>query len=207
MLFLTLIAPLLLAASSVVADRHSFLARHSHNAIARQAGGSGTDCTSQCEAYNSAPSTCNNSFIEDGAQCFTCMIQAGTVSQEDAQDTLNGIIDTCDAAAQPVTSISLVGSGTQAVGAASAQVSVPSASAATPPTPTTSLKGEAGPTNAEKGGEPVATDSVSANSTASSASGGSPPAKTAASGTGYALKTKGWMTAVLAVLSFGVTML
>ncbi|KAJ7153241.1 hypothetical protein C8R46DRAFT_1119841, partial [Mycena filopes] len=164
MLFLTLSFHLLLAACSVVADSHSFLARHSHNAIARQAGGSGADCTSQCEAYNSAPSACNNSFIEDGAQCFTCMIQAGTVSQEDAQDTLNGIIDTCDAAAQSVTSISLAGSGTQAAGAASTQVSAPT-SEATPPTATTSPKGEAQPTDA--GGEPAATDSVSANSTAS----------------------------------------
>ncbi|KAJ7033553.1 hypothetical protein C8F04DRAFT_1234738 [Mycena alexandri] len=208
MVRITLLAPLFFSAHSVIATRHSFknvAARHP--IIARQAAGSGQDCTNACTAWNSDPDTCNSTVVNDIATCYNCMIQAGTETREDAQDFINEFVQSCDDSDESVTNITLSGS-TAALGSGSA-----SAPAVTP-APTTSTKGKAEPTDSEDsgdatdsddGGDPAPTDSTSANSSAS-ASGSSPPGSTAAAGTAYALTAQSGsataLTAVLVVLSF-----
>ncbi|KAJ7713432.1 hypothetical protein B0H16DRAFT_1743335 [Mycena metata] len=223
MVRLTLFVPLFFSAHAVIATRHSFkniAARHPSNLLARQAGGS--DCTNACAAWNADPGACNNTIVNDLARCYNCMIQAGTETQEDAQDFLNGtetavlftrstinaalpdFVSDCAADETPVTSIAL--SGSTAAGSASA----PAVTTA----PSSSTKGKAEPTESEDsgdatdsddGGDPAPTDSTSANSSAS-ASGSAPPGSTAAAGTGYAITAQSGrattLTAVLVVLSF-----
>ncbi|KAJ7137008.1 hypothetical protein C8R44DRAFT_869090 [Mycena epipterygia] len=176
---------------------------------------SDSDCTNECSAFDNEDDTCNNTVITDAATCYSCMIKAGTMTQEVAQENINEFVSDCDNDGQTVTNITITAGGSTPAGsgsssAPSVQTSAPAVKPTTTPSPTETDSEKESPTETDSTDSPDATDSAGNSSASASASGSSAPgasgaAANAGDGVGLTTKSAAVMSAVLVVLSAIVT--
>ncbi|KAJ7136967.1 hypothetical protein C8R44DRAFT_728900 [Mycena epipterygia] len=196
MVAFTLLLPLLFVTKYVpaIATKHGLALRQTSTS------GSDSDCNNECNILNNDFQTCNNTIVTDAVTCYSCMIKAGDITQEDAQDTLNEFILECDSNGQTVNNVTITADGSAPAGSGS--TSTTAVKPTKTPSPTETDSETESPTETDSTDSPDATDSAGNSSASASASGSSAgAAANAGDGVGLATKSAAVMSAVLVVVS------
>ncbi|KAJ6612259.1 hypothetical protein B0H10DRAFT_304585 [Mycena sp. CBHHK59/15] len=124
MLFLIALLPIL---SSVAAQSGPRL-----NGVARQTQDSG--CEDECNALTSAVSgqtgaaaICTQDVVNDYGSCYSCLVKDGSMTQQAAQQTVDGFVLGCKTGGHALTDITISADGSSSAGSGSGS---PAASAA-----------------------------------------------------------------------------
>ncbi|KAJ7910860.1 hypothetical protein B0H13DRAFT_1876323 [Mycena leptocephala] len=93
------------------------------------------------------PDACNTAYIQNAATCFTCQVEAGGLTQEEAQRQLNGTASTCGLIGKPVDPVTIPFNGSTSTGTTSTGTgsgSAPSNTAPSPPAGSSPAAGKTG---------------------------------------------------------------
>ncbi|KAF7368294.1 hypothetical protein MVEN_00150600 [Mycena venus] len=160
-------------------------------------------CTNVCAQFQDATiTTCNNTVVKDAATCFTCNVQHGSVTQDQAQQTLNTFVQACDDNGQPVNNVTISATSGSVPSGGSGSTSTPASS------PTHTSEAEDPSTTDADGDKPSQTDaagdpaSASANATDSASASG--PSAGASSAERMNCRSATVITAVMMALSVAV---
>ncbi|KAJ6482387.1 hypothetical protein DFH09DRAFT_1212836 [Mycena vulgaris] len=151
-------------------------------------------CTNECAQFDDASVTaCNNTVVKDAATCFTCNVQHGSITQDQAQQTLNAFVQECDDNGQPVNNITI----------SATSGSVPSGGSGSTHTsePTTTTDAEDPSTTDDPSQTDAAGDSASASANATGSASASGASAGASSAEQMRCRSASVMTAVMVVLS------